>query len=97
MSNDTESLIFKARIAEQAECFEEMIDSMRKAILLNLNQSDELRDLVSIAYKNYVSPKRTSWRIVSSLETKTKNNEPWKLEQMKSLKETIEKTIAWRL
>lgn len=71
-----EDYVFLARIAEQAERYQEMVDYMKKvATTPKPNQSavkltvDE-RNLLSVAYKNTVGSRRASWRVLSNLEHK---------------------------
>eukprot|EP01129_Flabellula_baltica_P005907 TRINITY_DN2169_c0_g1_i1.p1 TRINITY_DN2169_c0_g1~~TRINITY_DN2169_c0_g1_i1.p1 ORF type:complete len:249 (-),score=42.99 TRINITY_DN2169_c0_g1_i1:45-770(-) len=93
MISERESLLFSARIAEQSDCFEEMITAMKKVIQLDPHLSVEERNLLSVGYKNIVGSKRASWRVVYSLEQKEKSKNPncsWKLSQMSELKRKIE-------
>jgi len=95
MTTEREHAIYHAKVAEQAECFEEMVHSMKKVLTLDSNLSIEERNLLSIAYKNLISSKRTSWRIINSLYEKEKTKDPqsWKLVQMLELRESIEKSL----
>ena len=43
-----------AKLSEQTERFEEMVDYMKKVIEVSKDLKDEERNLLSIAYKNYV-------------------------------------------
>jgi 14-3-3 protein epsilon len=92
---DRDQSIFKAKVAEQAECFDEMVTAMKRVVQLDANLSVEERNLLSIAYKNLIGGKRTAWRIISSLFDKEKHKDPnsWKLEQMKALRDAIEKQL----
>jgi len=93
--SEREQSIFRAKVAEQAECFDEMVHAMKKVVELDANLSVEERNLLSIAYKNLIGGKRTAWRIVSSLHDKEKHKDPnsWKLTQMTQLRESIEKQL----
>jgi len=95
MSTEREHAIFRSKVAEQAECFEEMVHAMRRVVELDPNLSVEERNLLSIAYKNLIGGKRTAWRIISSLHDKEKHKDPnsWKLKQMNDLRESIEKQL----
>lgn len=42
---------------------------------LNEPLSNEERNLLSVAYKNVVGARRSSWRVISSIEQKTEGNE----------------------
>jgi len=61
-----------AKLAEQAERYEEMVEYMEKvAKTVDVEElTIEERDLLSVAYKNVIGARRASWRIVSSIEQK---------------------------
>lgn len=67
-------LIYKAKLAEQAERYDEMADAMKLLVESCISEKEELtveeRNLLSVAYKNAVGSRRASWRIVSSVEQK---------------------------
>ena len=71
---DIDTVVEKARLAEQAERYEEMAEIM-KEITTSLTKlghklSDDQRNLLSVAYKNVVGAKRSAWRVISSLKAK---------------------------
>ena len=74
MSN-VEKLVAKAKVAEQAERYDDMAEAMREITKLGHSLSPEERNLLSVAYKNVVGARRSSWRVVSSIEGKTDANE----------------------
>ncbi|CAL4998878.1 unnamed protein product [Urochloa decumbens] len=61
-----------AKLAEQAERYEEMVEYMEKvAKTVDVEElTVEERNLLSVAYKNVIGARRASWRIVSSIEQK---------------------------
>ncbi len=64
-----EENIFLARVAEQAERFEDMVDFLKP--VLDQKGSDitsDERNLLSVAFKNLISSKRTAWRTISAIE-----------------------------
>ncbi|KAI4389455.1 hypothetical protein MLD38_001682 [Melastoma candidum] len=67
-----EENVYMAKLAEQAERYEEMVEFMEK--VSSAADSGELsveeRNLLSVAYKNVIGTRRASWRIVSSIEQK---------------------------
>lgn len=63
-----------AKLAEQAERYDEMVESMKKLAEGGDELSIEERNLLSVAYKNVIGARRASWRVLSSLE-KTQNDE----------------------
>jgi len=70
---DRESKVYAAKLAEQAERYDEMVDAMKKVAALNVELTVEERNLLSVAYKNVVGARRASWRIISSIEQKEEN------------------------
>jgi len=63
-------LIFLAKIAEQAERYEEMVIYMKRVVKSKAGLNAEERNLLSVAYKNVIGSRRSSWRIVNSIEQK---------------------------
>lgn len=70
MSDSRADLIYMAKVCEQTERYEEMLDYMKKVLNFDEEISSEERNLLSVAYKNSVSSKRTAWRIIENLEKK---------------------------
>jgi len=69
----TEENIFLARVAEQAERFEDMVDYLGKVLKekgADVN-SDE-RNLLSVAFKNLISSKRAACRTIQAIEQNPK-------------------------
>jgi len=48
--------------------YTEMVQYMKRVAAINVELSGEERNLLSVAYKNLIGAKRTSWRILSSME-----------------------------
>ncbi|XVF40345.1 hypothetical protein PTKIN_Ptkin01aG0106000 [Pterospermum kingtungense] len=69
-SKERESLVYIAKLAEQAEHFEDMVGAMKKLAELDVELTVEERNLLSVGYKNVIGARRTSWRIFSSIEQK---------------------------
>jgi 14-3-3 protein epsilon len=63
-----EELIFMAKITEQTERFEDMLEHMKKVVHMGNDLTIEERNLLSVAYKNTVGSRRTAWRALSSIE-----------------------------
>lgn len=86
---DKSELVQKAKLAEQAERYDDMASAMKAVTELGHELSNEERNLLSVAYKNVVGARRSSWRVISSIEQKTERNE--KKQQMgKEYREKIE-------
>jgi len=73
MAETREDNVYMAKLAEQAERYDEMVEAMKKVALLDVELTVEERNLLSVAYKNVVGARRASWRIVSSIEQKEEN------------------------
>jgi 14-3-3 protein epsilon len=76
MANRTKHVYF-AKLAEQAERYDEMAEHMKVVGEAGEELSVEERNLLSVAYKNAVGSRRAAWRIISSVKTKeeSKGNE----------------------
>jgi len=89
-----EDNVYLAKLAEQAERYDEMVEAMKKVSHLDSELSVEERNLLSVAYKNVIGARRAAWRIISSIEQKekTKNNEQ-NVVKIKSYAGKIEKEL----
>jgi 14-3-3 protein epsilon len=84
---DRDSLVYCAKLAEQAERFDEMVSYMKDVAKQPKELSVEERNLLSVAYKNVIGSRRASWRVISSIEQK---GDPEKLPLIQKYKKTIE-------
>ncbi|KAF9430784.1 14-3-3 protein [Podila epigama] len=71
-TNTREQHVYLAKLAEQAERYEEMVEHMKAVAFDDAELSVEERNLLSVAYKNVIGARRASWRIVSSIESREK-------------------------
>jgi 14-3-3 protein epsilon len=62
-----------AKLAEQAERYDEMVQYMKFVAVQPQELSVEERNLLSVAYKNVIGSRRASWRVVSSIEQKNED------------------------
>jgi len=71
MADSKDENVYMAKLAEQAERYEEMVEYM-KEVAKNAPEdlSLEERNLLSVAYKNVVGARRASLRIIGSIENK---------------------------
>ncbi|BFZ18169.1 hypothetical protein BsWGS_21208 [Bradybaena similaris] len=70
MAETREDCVYQAKLAEQAERYDEMVGYMKNVAQQDSELTVEERNLLSVAYKNVIGARRASWRIVSSLEQK---------------------------
>ena len=89
----TDELVQKAKLAEQAERYDDMSAAM-KTYVTDRNQvlSVDERNLLSVAYKNVVGARRSSWRVISSIESKVEGSET-KRNMAKEYKAKIESEL----
>lgn len=88
---DKEEQVQKAKLAEQAERYDDMAAAMKAVTEQASELSNEERNLLSVAYKNVVGARRSSWRVVSSMEEKFDDSR--KTELVKEYKLKIEKEL----
>jgi 14-3-3 protein epsilon len=72
MGQTREQLVYMAKLAEEAERYEDMVQNVKSLAELKVQLNVEERNLLSVAYKNVVGARRASWRVLSSIETKEK-------------------------
>ncbi|PAA65070.1 hypothetical protein BOX15_Mlig024802g1 [Macrostomum lignano] len=70
-----EDLVHIAKLAEQAERYDDMATAMKAVTEKGQELGNEERNLLSVAYKNVVGARRSSWRVISSIESKTEGSE----------------------
>lgn len=58
MSVDKEELVQRAKLAEQAERYDDMASAMKAVTETGVELSNEERNLLSVAYKNVVGARR---------------------------------------
>ena len=87
---EKEELVQRAKLAEQAERYDDMAATMKSVTESGIELTNEERNLLSVAYKNVVGARyslqkpscisifhcrRSSWRVISSIEQKTEGSE----------------------
>ncbi|KAL4825020.1 hypothetical protein H8958_012277 [Nasalis larvatus] len=85
-------LIQKAKLAEQAERYDDMATCMKAVTEQGAELSNEERNLLSVAYKNVVGGRRSAWRVISSIEQKTDTSDK-KLQLIKDYREKVESEL----
>ena len=88
-SNRDEHL-YMAKITEQTERFEDMLESMNAVVSANPDLTVEERNLLSVAYKNTIGSRRTAWRALSSIEKKEEQKGSKNIGLLRSYKQKIE-------
>jgi len=78
---DVEQLVTFARIAEQGERYDDMARAMRRVTEIDGKLSQEKRNLLSVAYKNVVGARRSSWRVICMIEQRAENEKKKQIAQ----------------
>ncbi|AMD22196.1 HGL144Cp [Eremothecium sinecaudum] len=96
MSLSREDSVYLAKLAEQAERYEEMVDNMKAVASSGQELSVEERNLLSVAYKNVIGARRASWRIVSSIEQKeeAKEKSEYQVKLIRTYRSKIESELT---
>lgn len=85
-------LVQQAKLGEQAERYDDMAKAMKELVETGADLTNEERNLLSVAYKNVVGARRSSWRVISSIEQKTESSDK-KQAMAREYKEKIEKEL----
>jgi len=87
--------VYMAKLAEQAERYDEMVSYMKEVAKLGVELTVEERNLLSVAYKNVIGARRASWRIISSIEQKeeSKGNSS-QVSKIKQYREKVEAELG---
>jgi len=72
MSDIRAKNVYFAKLAEQTERYDEMLDFMEAVVRASYQLSLEERSLLAVACKNAVGSRRAAWRVVTSVEEKEK-------------------------
>lgn len=100
LAKQTEQFVYKAKLAEQSERYEDMISAMKQVVKLSRQTMRDLtieeRNLLSVAYKNVIGARRASWRILSSIEQKGSDGEadPDKQKTIRDYRMDVEKELS---
>jgi 14-3-3 protein epsilon len=85
-----EEHLYMAKITEQTERFEDMLEAMNKVVAANAELTVEERNLLSVAYKNTIGSRRTAWRALSSIEKKEEQKGSKNIGLLRGYKSKIE-------
>ena len=88
-----EKKIFMARVADQAERYEDMVQFL-KEIMSEAEEdlSVDVRNLLSVGFKNLIGARRTAWRTIFAIE-QNKKYEQFS-EKVKQYKKKVEEELS---
>ena len=95
MTNYTrEEYVYLSKLYEKAERFPDMVKSINKYVELDPKLTKEERNLLSAGYKNIISDKRSSWRLLNNMERKEEEKKnTTQSANIKEIKDKIEKEL----
>jgi 14-3-3 protein epsilon len=92
---EREELVYTAKLAEQAERYDDMVKAISQVVKKGGVLSAEERNLLSVAYKNVIGARRSAWRTISSEEQKFQDKgEDRRLKLAKEYRSEIEKELS---
>uniref|UniRef100_A0A6N2KI12 14-3-3 domain-containing protein n=1 Tax=Salix viminalis TaxID=40686 RepID=A0A6N2KI12_SALVM len=92
-SKDRENFVYVAKLAEQAERYDEMVDAMKKVAKLDVELTVEERNLLSVGYKNVIGARRASWRILSSMSRRESKGNETNVKRIKEYRKKAEEEL----
>jgi len=88
-----ETNVYQAKLAEQAERYDEMVEYMKTCVNTSPDLGLEERNLLSVAYKNVVGARRASLRVIDSIEAKETEKGGDKVTDIKTYKTKVEEEL----
>lgn len=88
-----EELVYMAKVCEQTERFDQMLQYMKQILQIDSNLSVDDRNSLSVAYKNSVGSRRTAWRVLQNLEQKETNKNNDNVQLIQSYKKKVEEEL----
>ena len=89
-----EEYVYLAKLYERAERFPDMVKAINKFIELNPKLTKDERNILSAGYKNIISKKRTSFRLLNNMEKKEEKKNSTQIANIREIKGAIEKELS---
>ena len=88
-----EEYVYMAKLYERAERFPDMVKAINKFVELDPKLTKDERNILSAGYKNIISDKRASWRLLNSMERKEEKKNSSQIANIREIKNNIEKEL----
>ena len=88
-----EEYVYLAKLYERAERFPDMVKAINKYVEMDPKLTKDERNILSAGYKNIISDKRASWRLLNSMERKEEKKNSSQIANIREIKENIEKEL----
>jgi len=92
-----EEMVYLSKLYERAERFPDMVSSITKFIEINPKLSKEEKNILSAGFKNIISDKRASWRLLNTMEKKEAKKKSAQVPNIKEIKSHIEKELKQQI
>ena len=89
-----EEYVYLAKLYEKAERYPDMVQTINKFVELDPKLTRNERNILSAGYKNIISDKRASWRLLNSMERKESKKNSNQVEYIKSVKNKLENELT---
>ena len=89
-----EEYVYLAKLYERAERFPDMVKSINKYVELDPKLTKDERNILSAGYKNIISDKRASWRLLNSMERKEEKKNSVQSKYIHEIKDNIERELV---
>jgi 14-3-3 protein epsilon len=89
-THSRDEYIYLAKLYERAERFSEMVSHIISFVKLDSKLTMEERNILSAGFKNVISSKRASWRLMNSEEKKEEKKDSKNLAYTREIKNRIE-------
>ena len=88
-----EEYVYLAKLYERAERFPDMVKAINKYVELDPKLTKDERNILSAGYKNIISDKRASWRLLNSMERKEEKKNSSQIANIREVKDNIEREL----
>ena len=85
-----EEFVYLSKLYERAERYPDMVSAINKFVEMNPKLSKDEKNILSAGYKNILSDKRASWRLLNSMEKKEKKKKSAQVPYIREIKTHIE-------
>ena len=89
-----EEYVYLAKLYERAERFPDMVKAINKYVEMDPKLTKDERNILSAGYKNIISDKRASWRLLNSMEKKEEKKNSNQTVYIKLIKKNLEKELT---
>ena len=88
--NTRDEFVYLSKLYERAERYPDMVLAINKFIGIEPKLTKDEKNILSAGYKNILSDKRASWRLLNSMEKREAKKKPGQVPYIKEIKKHIE-------